>query len=202
MAKNILAWSEGANQFYREIGKKPNGKPPRFYLGDDEKKALAHAARLEALWDAVEERWQEWRKEDRTDDAFPCWDETTLTLGRAVGKGEWTAKVEPPEDADEQEVAAWLASLRTYFPMIRADVEDAQAVQAGSQAFIEIGKQEANEEEERHRKRMRNIKNFSKPFGGMVVTKEIGGCGFDGFQVGKSHQAEIGYWLAKPLWGP
>ena len=28
----------------------------------------------------------------------------------------------------------------------------------------------------------------------------IGGCGFDGFQVGKSHRAEIGYWLAKPYW--
>jgi RimJ/RimL family protein N-acetyltransferase len=27
----------------------------------------------------------------------------------------------------------------------------------------------------------------------------IGGCGFDGFQVGKSHRAEIGYWLAKPF---
>jgi len=29
----------------------------------------------------------------------------------------------------------------------------------------------------------------------------IGGCGFDGFQVGKAHRAEVGYWLAKPLWG-
>ncbi|OAI44925.1 hypothetical protein AYO44_13400 [Planctomycetaceae bacterium SCGC AG-212-F19] len=29
----------------------------------------------------------------------------------------------------------------------------------------------------------------------------IGGCGFDGFQVGQSHRAEIGYWLAKPFWG-
>jgi RimJ/RimL family protein N-acetyltransferase len=29
----------------------------------------------------------------------------------------------------------------------------------------------------------------------------IGACGFDGFQVGKSHRAEIGYWLAKPFWG-
>ena len=29
----------------------------------------------------------------------------------------------------------------------------------------------------------------------------IGGCGFDGFQLGKSHRAEIGYWLAKPYWG-
>jgi [ribosomal protein S5]-alanine N-acetyltransferase len=29
----------------------------------------------------------------------------------------------------------------------------------------------------------------------------IGGCGFDGFQVGKSHRAEVRYWLAKPWWG-
>jgi RimJ/RimL family protein N-acetyltransferase len=29
----------------------------------------------------------------------------------------------------------------------------------------------------------------------------LGACGFDGFQVGKSHRAEIGYWLAKPFWG-
>ncbi len=28
----------------------------------------------------------------------------------------------------------------------------------------------------------------------------IGGCGFDGFQIGKSHRAEVGYWLAKPFW--
>src|SRR5947209_2358266 len=53
MAKNILAWSEAAKQFYREIGKKPNGKAIRFYLGDDEKKATANVLRLEALWDGV-----------------------------------------------------------------------------------------------------------------------------------------------------
>jgi len=29
----------------------------------------------------------------------------------------------------------------------------------------------------------------------------IGGCGFDGFQIGQSHRAEVGYWLAKPYWG-
>jgi ribosomal-protein-alanine N-acetyltransferase len=29
----------------------------------------------------------------------------------------------------------------------------------------------------------------------------IGGCGFDGFQVGKTHRSEVGYWLAKPYWG-
>ncbi len=29
----------------------------------------------------------------------------------------------------------------------------------------------------------------------------IGACGFNDFQMGKSHRAEIGYWLAKPFWG-
>jgi RimJ/RimL family protein N-acetyltransferase len=29
----------------------------------------------------------------------------------------------------------------------------------------------------------------------------IGGCGFDDFQAGQSHRAEVGYWLAKPFWG-
>lgn len=29
----------------------------------------------------------------------------------------------------------------------------------------------------------------------------IGGCGFDDVEIGKSHRAEIGYWLAKPYWG-
>lgn len=29
----------------------------------------------------------------------------------------------------------------------------------------------------------------------------IGGCGLNDFEVGKSHRAEVGYWLAKPWWG-
>jgi RimJ/RimL family protein N-acetyltransferase len=29
----------------------------------------------------------------------------------------------------------------------------------------------------------------------------IGACGFNDFQMGKSHRAEMGYWLAKPFWG-
>ena len=29
----------------------------------------------------------------------------------------------------------------------------------------------------------------------------VGAVGADGFEVGSSHRAEIGYWLAKPFWG-
>ena len=31
--------------------------------------------------------------------------------------------------------------------------------------------------------------------------KSIGGVGFDGLVMGRSHRAEIGYWLARPFWG-
>lgn len=59
MAERILAWSEPAGQFYREIGKKANGKAHRYYLGDDERKPTAGVSRLEALWDGVEGRWDD-----------------------------------------------------------------------------------------------------------------------------------------------
>jgi [ribosomal protein S5]-alanine N-acetyltransferase len=29
----------------------------------------------------------------------------------------------------------------------------------------------------------------------------IGGCGLNDFEVGKSHRAEVGYWLGKSFWG-
>ncbi len=29
----------------------------------------------------------------------------------------------------------------------------------------------------------------------------IGGCGLNDFEIGKSHRAEVGYWLAKACWG-
>jgi RimJ/RimL family protein N-acetyltransferase len=29
----------------------------------------------------------------------------------------------------------------------------------------------------------------------------IGGCGFEGLQIGTTHRSEVGYWLAKPFWG-
>jgi integrase len=171
MAKVKLARSKTADQFYREIGKKENGRPVRIYLGSDETLARSNTTRLEALWAAVEERWRKLDGVGSTDAPFPSWDEETLSLARAIGKGEWTITLEPPED-DPQAAAVWLASLRTHFPMIRVDVADPKPVEEGSLPFIEIGKAEADVEEARHRTTMRDLKKFVKPFGGMVVTKE------------------------------
>ena len=56
MAKKILAWSTVAGQFYREIGKRENGKSVRIYLGADEKQAGANVNRLEALTATVRRR--------------------------------------------------------------------------------------------------------------------------------------------------
>jgi ribosomal-protein-alanine N-acetyltransferase len=47
-------------------------------------------------------------------------------------------------------------------------------------------------------------KEQGQPVNWAIRDKEkflIGGCGFSGLQIGKSHRAEIGYWLAKPYWG-
>ena len=102
MAKKILAWSDSAGQFYREIGKRENGKAFRFYLGTNETQAMATVPRLEGLWRGVEERWRDFKGDDAHTTPFPCWDELTLTLGRAIAKGEWTVKVEPPDEGPEE----------------------------------------------------------------------------------------------------
>jgi len=171
MAKVKLARSKTADQFYREIGKKPNGQAARIYLGDDETLAGANVTRLVALWNAVEERWRHWDQNKMTDDPFPCWDDVTLTLARAIGKGAWSVTVEPPDDGPE-EVAAWLATLRSYFPMIRADVEDPAAAEEGSRRLKEVWQKDAEREEATHAREMRKIKDNATPFGGKVATRE------------------------------
>lgn len=171
MAKNILAWSEAARQFYREIGKKLNGKAIRFYLGEDEKKATANVLRLEALWDGVETRWSELANANVADSDFPCWDDVTVALGRAIAKGEWSITLDPPK-VDTDGIAVWLASLRTHFPMIQVQIPNPSKAEEGNQAFVLAGTAMAEEEVSRHQKEMRGIKQIVTPFGGKVVTRE------------------------------
>lgn len=172
MAKRILAWNEAAGQFYREIGKKPNGKAIRFYLGADEKQATAGVTRLEALWDGVETRWNDLARENLADTPFPCWDDLTASLGRAIAKGEWSITVEPPPELDPDETAVWLASLRTYFPMIQVQASDPSKADEGNRGFVLAGAAMAEKEEARHRDEMREIKRIVAPFGGKVTTRE------------------------------
>lgn len=170
MAKNILAWSNSAQQFYREIGKRHDGRPFRFYLGSDHRKAAANTARLEALWEAVERRWQEFKQAEVADTPFPCWDDVTLQLGKAIGKGEYTVLL----DLDEgpQEVAALVTELRRHFPMIQVTVANEPRLQQGMEDMKEMGQELVEEETERHQRSMRIVKAVAEPFGGKVPTKE------------------------------
>ena len=58
------------------------------------------------------------------------------------------------------------------------------------QAWMEIVKKTTEEQGQSVHWAIRNTDDFL-----------IGGCGFSDFQIGKSHRAELGYWLAKPFWG-
>lgn len=49
-----------------------------------------------------------------------------------------------------------------------------------------------------------NLKQHGQPVNWAIRDSDdrlIGGIGFQGLSIGKSHRAEIGYWLAKPYWG-
>lgn len=171
MAKK-LAWNKSARQYYREIGVKLNGKAHRFYLGDDEAIATANILRLEALWAGVKKRWDDYKSEEIQETDFPCWDETTLQLGEAVRKGEWTVLIEPPENLSAGELATWASGLKTYFPMIQVQVPDPIKLDEGNKIFVDLTTKMAKEEQHRHREKMRFIKRFSEPFGGNIKTKE------------------------------
>lgn len=171
MAKKILAWSDSAGQFYREIGKRENGKAFRFYVGADEKQATATVSRLEGLWRGVEERWRDWKGDKVEITSSPCWDDLTLTLGRAIAKGEWSVKVDSPDEGPE-DIAVWHLRFKTYFPMIQVEIEDKKKLDEGGQSFIDGGKKMADKEQARHQRKMRIAKSLGQPFGGKVATRE------------------------------
>ena len=171
MAKSILAWSKTGGQFYREIGKRENGRAVRFYLGTDESQALARVSRLEALWNGVVTWWNDLNAGKAAHTEFACWDETTLALGRAIGRGEWSVTLDPPR-LDTDSLAVWLSPLRIYFPMIQVIVADPSKAEEGNQALKDVWQKQAENEEAVHAHEMRKIKTNAAPFGGTVVTKE------------------------------
>ena len=176
MAKTILAWNERAQQYQREIGKLPtSGKPHRFYLTDDERVARANVVRLEGFWQGVKDRWNELNASDLADTATPVWDDTTLKIGTAVGKGLFFLDLDPPDDIkDDDDLATWIADLRDYFPQIqiRLKPEVAAAAKAGVKERLELAKKEAEEEQARHRKTMRELRDYAETHEGKIRTQE------------------------------
>lgn len=175
MAKKILAWSKSANQFYREIGERAGGKPPRIYLGDDERTARGNVVRLEGLWEGVEARWSDLQAEGMADTDRPTWDEVTLQLAKAVGRGEFKVTVQPTDDVkDGFDLAVWIANLRDYFPQIQINLPSELAATAteASQEFIDVAETDAEKERTRHHREMREIKQYAATYEGKIRTQE------------------------------
>jgi len=170
MAKKILAWSKTAQQFYREIGKNRDGKAPRFYLGDDEKRAMVNNARLEEMWDGVEERWHDFREAKLAVSPFPCWDSVTLQLAKAISKGEY--KIELECDEPPQEAAVFVGDLWTYFPMIQVTIPDMGTLNEGNKIMTAAMQELVEEETQRHRSHIHGILNEAEQYGGRIQVKE------------------------------
>jgi len=175
MAKQILAWSESAQQFYREIGKRPNGKPPRIYLTDTERAARANVVRVEGVWQGVEDRWNDLQAVGMAETPFPAWDDTSLKIAKAVGKGLFKVVIEPPSDVrDGFDLAVWMADLRNYFPQIQINLPPELAATAteASKEFIDRAEDDAEAERARHRAEMREIKEYAAGYEGKIRTEE------------------------------
>lgn len=171
MAKKILAWSDQAQQYYREIGKRADRKkPPRFYLGADERQATVNNARLEELWAGVKKRWEHHVDAGLTTPPFPCWDSVTLQLADAIRKGDYQIDLEC--DETPQEAAAFVAELRTYFPMIQVSIPDKRKLDEGNRAMAGVLEELAEEETRRHRRSMQVVSSEAEQFGGRIQTRE------------------------------
>src|SRR5688572_12541109 len=112
MAKK-LAWNEKAQQYCREIGKRPNGTAYRAYLTDNERAAVANVVRVEGLWQGVKDRWADLHAMGMADTEFPVWDDLTLQLADAVCRGLFFIDLDPPDDVkDDEDLATWIGELR------------------------------------------------------------------------------------------
>jgi integrase len=175
MAKNILAWSKSANQFYREIGERLEGKPPRIYLGAEERAARANVVRLEGVWQGVESRWHDLHVEEMADTEKPVWDDVTIQIAKFVGRGLFKVVINPPDDVkDGFDLAVWIADLRNYFPQIQINLppEFAATATEASQEFIDLAERDAEKERTRHRAEMREIKEYAAAYQGKIRTQE------------------------------
>lgn len=141
--------------YVRTLGTKEGGAPVRFYLGTDRAQAVIRSLQLESAWDAVVRRWQ---RDHAT--GKPEWDGVTLTIAKAVARGESTCQVQPPStnwqrdkpgqviDLDTasavalapEAAVAWLRRLQDDFPTIRLTLEDASAQEQGEAFHTQQGR--------------------------------------------------------------
>jgi hypothetical protein len=111
----MLPVHKASGQFIRKLGTGKDQKP--FYLGKDHRSAAVRVARLEAVWELVKPTG---------------WTEATLTIAKAVARGDERVKLPPPppEATDGEALVDWsTAHAERYATIIKVLPHDADRLE-------------------------------------------------------------------------
>ena len=75
----LTALKRSKRGYTRNLGRKPDGKQPKFYMGHDREQAVIREKRLVALWVHI----QQWNGMPE-----PAWTPEYLEVAKAIAKGE------------------------------------------------------------------------------------------------------------------
>src|SRR5579862_304976 len=115
--------------FVRYLGTQ-NGKQFKFRLGEDEQKALLAKAKLEALWQRASKEANEW-------------DELTLTIAKAIAKGQSRISLAPTsQQLDPMTYLNWTHDLVDKFgDLIQILPAQIDLYQAGAKKVDDVRRQ-------------------------------------------------------------
>ena len=131
------------------------------------------------------------------DTEMPVWDEVTLQLAKAVGRGHFTINLDPPTDVkDGFDVAVWLAELRSYFPFIQVNLSPIFTATAreGAKELLDVAESDAESERKRHSVEMGQLKQYAATHDGKIRTQETLHDALDAYVLWlhQEHRDEVG----------
>src|SRR5262249_61873620 len=120
MARKEELGRDPEGRYRRYIGwKLGNGTRPiqhLFRLGRDGAEAQRRNMRLERLWECVVDLWKLHKRNGRTDEPSPLWDDYTLAIGQAIAWGEEVCTLTPPPGVAPGVALEWLAVMAPVYP--------------------------------------------------------------------------------------
>ncbi len=132
--KTKLGKPDSKGNYKRDLGKKVNGKPHRFYLGKDPDQAEERQGRLESLWASIE------AQAESPEAAF--WTDATIQIGMAIGRGENSVRLAPPlpltGDEDLRAYVHYVDLIARRFPLISTLPADVDGYRRGQEVILGI----------------------------------------------------------------
>ena len=132
--KSKLGKPDSKGNYKRDLGKKANGKPHRFYLGKDREQADQRMERLASLWAAIE------ANTDTPEAAL--WTHATIQIGIAVGQGENSVRLAPPLPlTSEEDFRAYVHHVdltARRFSLVSVLPDDVEGYRKGQEIILGI----------------------------------------------------------------